>query len=71
MRLRLRLRLLVRDQLYCHAPQYTTPGYVRICIALFTLAVAVASSSALAAHEADRLTVPIVHQVERDAARQL
>jgi hypothetical protein len=63
------LGLLVRDELYGHTPQYTAPGYVRVSIALFTIAIAV--TSALAAYETDRLTIPIMHQVEREAARQL
>ena len=67
-RSQLRLWLLVRDQLNRHAPQYTAPGCVRLCIAL-TLTLAL--SFALTTYEADRLTVPIVHQVERDAAGQL
>jgi hypothetical protein len=63
------LGLIVWDELYGHTPQHTAPRYVRVCIALFTIAIAV--MSALAAYEADRLTIPIMHQVERESARQL
>lgn len=67
----LRLRLLVWDEFYRHTPQHTAPWDVRVCIPLFTLTVTLAISLALTAHEADGLTIPIMHQVERDAARQL
>jgi hypothetical protein len=70
-RLGVGLGLLVWDELYSYTPQHTAPGYVRVRIALFTIAIAIAVTSALAAYEADRLTIPIMHQVEREAARQL
>jgi hypothetical protein len=55
---------LIWDELYRHTPQNTTPGYVRFCITL-------SESFALAAYKADRLTVPIMHEIKRDAARQI
>lgn len=65
--LRLRLRLIL-DKFYHHAPQHTAPGCVRFSLALRTI---IGVPFALAAHEADRLTIPIVHEVERNAARQI
>jgi hypothetical protein len=58
--LRLRLRL-IWDKFYHHAPQNTAPGYVRFSIAL---SVTIGLLFALAAHEADGLTVPIVYKVK-------
>lgn len=58
----LRLRLhLIWDEFYHHAPQNTSPGCVRFTLCL---RVTIGLPFALAAHEADRLTVPIVHEVE-------
>ena len=63
---------LVFDKLYRHTPQNTAPGYVRFCITLSKSVTAIGCLSfALAAYEADRLAVPIVHEVKRDAARQV
>jgi hypothetical protein len=59
---------LIWDELYRHTPQNTAPGYVRFCIAL-SESVTIGLSFALAAYKADRLTVPIMHEVKRDAAR--
>jgi hypothetical protein len=67
MGLGLRLRL-IWDELYLHAPQDAAPGYIRFGV---TLSATIDLPLALAAHEADRLTVPIVHEVERNAARQI
>jgi hypothetical protein len=61
---------LICDELYRHTPQNTAPGYVRFCITL-SKSVTIGWSFALAAYKAHRLTVPIVHEVKRDAARQI
>jgi hypothetical protein len=61
---------LIWDQLYRHTPQNTAPGYVRFCTTL-SESVTIRLSFAFAAYKADRLTVPIVHEVKRDAARQM
>ena len=60
---------LIWDEFYHHAPQNTAPGYVGFGIALAVPICCV--SLALAAHEAHRLAVPIVHEVKRNAARQI
>jgi hypothetical protein len=61
---------LIWNELYRHTPQNTAPGYVRFCTTL-SESVTIELSFALAAYEADRLTVPIVHEVKRDAAGQI
>jgi hypothetical protein len=61
---------LIWDELYRHAPQNTAPWHVRFYVTL-SESVTIGRSFALAAHKADRLTVPIVHEVKRDAARQI
>jgi hypothetical protein len=61
---------LIWDELYRHTPQNTAPGYVRFCITLSEF-VTIGHSFALAAYKTDRLTVPIVHEVKRDAPRQI
>jgi hypothetical protein len=61
---------LIWEELYRHTPQNTAPGHVRFCVTL-SESVTIGRSFALAAHKADRLTVPIVHEVKRDAARQI
>jgi hypothetical protein len=63
---------LIWDELYRHTPQNTAPGYVRFCATFSAESVTIGGLSfALAAYKADRLTVPIVHEVKRDAARQI
>ena len=61
---------LICDELYRHTPQNTAPGCVRFCITLSD-SVTIGLSFALAAYKADRLTVPIMHEVKRDAAGQI
>jgi hypothetical protein len=66
--LQLRLRL-IWDELDLHAPQNAAPRHVRFSIAQSSIIIGL--SFALAAYEADRLTVPIIHEVKRNAARQV
>jgi len=61
---------LICNELYRHTPQNTAPGYIRFCITL-SESVTIGLSFALAAYKADRLTVPIVHEVKRDATGQI
>ena len=61
---------LIWDELYRHTPQNPAPGYVRFRTTL-SKSVTVGLSFALAAYKADRLTIPIMHEVKRDATRQI
>lgn len=54
--------------LYRHTPQHASPRHV-VRAALFATNLSLAL--ALTAHEADGLPVPVVHQVKRDATRQI
>jgi len=50
--------------LYRHAPQHTSPRHVVRTTLFSAFAVALSLALALAAHEADGLPVPVVHQVK-------
>jgi hypothetical protein len=63
---------LIWDELDRHTPQNAAPGYVRFCTTLSSESVTIGGLSfALAAYKADRLTVPIMHEVKREAAWQI